>query len=253
MADTKANGNRRGPSSFIPIAMPQLIQPRTSLSSHHPNSNANKSGSTLDPNSTPLLSSQSRSFSVGHYPSPQTSPNSKTTFTSSNSNGNLPQPQQQSTPVSSGKTTFRSFRNLLPFGPGKSPASPSTSSPSVLTPKRSFSLGQRPGKEKDKGGDKKSRSPIPTLPDLPDPRNPPVLVIRNAHPPSEFGEKAPPRVSGLSSLPPQLPPLQLQSETKRFPPLISATLPLPASTSNPFPIPASPLRIHHSMSPCPSF
>ena len=251
MTDAKANGHRRGPSSFIPIAMP-LIQPRTSL--HHLNSNAHKSSSIPDSNSAPLLSSQSRSFSVGHYPSPQTSPNSKSTFAPSDPTASQPQLQQQSTPVSSGKTTFRSFRNLLPFGPGKSPASSNTAgSPSVLTPKRSFSLGQRPGKEKDKGGDKKSRSPIPTLSDLPDPCYPPVLVIQNAHSPSELGEKVPPRTSGLLLLPPQLPPLRLQSETKRSAPLISATLPLPASTSNPLPIPASPLRIHHSMFPCPSF
>lgn len=227
MTDTKTGGHRRGPSSFIPIAMP-LIQSRTSLSLNQPNSNANKSGSISDSNSTPHLSSQSRSFSVGHYPSPQTSPSSKTTF-SSHLNPNHLQPQPQPTPVSTGKTTFKSFRSLLPFGPGKSPASPTTSSPSVLTPKRSFSLGQRPGKEKEKAGEKKPRSPIPKVPDLPDSQKPSVLVIQNA--PSEFGVIASSRPPGLSLLPPQLPPLRLQSETQHSVPLISVTLPCPTSPS----------------------
>ena len=230
MTDTKGNGHRRGPSSFIPIAMP-LLQTRTSLSLNPPNLNTNKSGFVLDSNSPSHLSSQSRSFSVGHYPSPQSSPNSKTTFTSSNSNAIQPQPQQQSTPVSAGKTTFKSFRSLLPFGPGKSPASPSNSSSSVLTPKRSFSLGQRPGKEKEKGGDKKSRSPIPSVPDLPEPQKPPVLVIQNTPLLSEFGVKASSRAPGFSSPPPQLPPLRLQSEAQQPAPLISITLPYPTSAS----------------------
>ena len=56
-----------------------------------------------DSNSAPLLSSQSRSFSVGHYPSPQTSPNSKPTFAPSDPTASQPPPQQQSTPVWSGK------------------------------------------------------------------------------------------------------------------------------------------------------
>ena len=241
MADTKANGHRRGPSSFIPIAMP-LIQSRTSLSLHHQNFNSNKGGSIPDSNSAPQLSSQSRSFSVGHYPSPQTSPNSKASSTPSNQNAG----QQQSTPVSSGKTTFRSFRSLLPFGPGKPPPSPNTSSSSLLTPKRSFSLGQRPAKEKEKGGDKKSKSPIPNVPDLPDVHKPPVLVIQSA--PSEISSL----VSGPLSLPPQLPPLQLQSEreTQQSAPLTSIALPLPApaSTSS---VPASPSRTDHGMyTPC---
>lgn len=239
MTDTKANGHRRGPSSFIPIAMP-LIQSRTSLSFNPPTISPNKSGSMPDSNSASHLSSQSRSFSVGHYPSPQTSPNSKTTFASSNSIANQPQPQQQSTPVSAGKTTFRSFRSLLPFGPGKSPASPNTNSSSILTPKRSFSLGQRPGKDKDKGGDKKSRSPIPSVPDLPDTQKPPVLVIQNAPPLSEFGVKAPPRNPALSSLPPQLPPLKLQAETQHSAPLISVTLPYTTPTSTPSSVSVSP-------------
>jgi hypothetical protein len=227
MADTKTNGHRRGPSSFIPIPMP-LIQTRTSFSFNQPNSNTNKSGSIPDFNSAPHLSSQARSFSVGNYPSPQSSPNSKTGF-ASNLNPTQLQPQQQSTPVSAGKTTFRSFRSLLPFGPGKSPASPNTSSPFVLTPKRSFSLGQRPGKEKEKSGEKKPRSPVPSVPDLPDPQKSSVLVIQGAA--SEFGVIAPPRTPGLSLLPPQIPPLRLQSETKHSTPLISVTLPYPTSAS----------------------
>lgn len=244
MTDAKTNGHRRGPSSFIPIAMP-LIQTRTSLSINQPNSNPNKSGSIPDFNSAPYPSSQSRSFSVGHYPSPQTSPNSKITF-ASNLNVNQPQPQQQSTPVSAGKTTFKSFRSLLPFGPGKSPASPSTSSPSLLTPKRSFSLGQRPGKEKEKGGEKKFRSPVPNVPDLPDPQKPSVLVIQNA--PSEFGVIVPPRTPGLSSLPPQLPPLRLQSETQHSTPLISVTT-YPTSPFTPSFVSTSPSRIDRSTYP----
>ena len=246
MADTKANGHRRGPSSFIPIAMP-LMQPRTSL--HHQSSNTNKSGSILDLSSAPYLPSQSRSFSVGHYPSPQTSPNSKTASTLSNSNASQPQPQQQSTPVSAGKTTFRSFRSLLPFGPGKPPASPNTSSSSILTPKRSFSLGQRPAKEKEKGGDKKPRSPIPNVPDLPDTQKPPILVIQNPPLPSESGVNASFHTSGLSSLPPQLPPLQLQSEAQQSTPLISVTIPFPTSVSTPSSVSASPSRIDHGMYP----
>ena len=244
MTDTKANGHRRGPSSFIPIAMP-LMQPRTSLSLHHQNSNTKKSGSVPDSNSAPQLSSQSRSFSVGHYPSPQTSPSSKTSFTLLNQ----PQPQQ-STPVSAGKTTFRSFRSLLPFGPGKSPASPNTSSSSILTPKRSFSLGQRPGKEKEKGGDKKSRSPVPDVPDFPDTHKPPVLVIQNA-PPSESEVNPSSQPSGSLSLPPQLPPLRLQSEAQQSTPLIPITLPFPTSTSSPSSEPASPSRTDHGMYPAP--
>ena len=246
MTDTKANGHRRGPSSFIPIAMP-LLQSRTSLSLHHQNFNTNKGGSIPDSNSAPQLSSQSRSFSVGHYPSPQTSPNSKTTFTPSNQNAGQSQPQQQSTPISAGKTTFRSFRSLLPFGPGKPPASPNTSSSSLLTPKRSFSLGQRPAKEKEKGGDKKPKSPIPDIPNLPDVHKPPVLVIQNA--PPEISSLA----SGPLSLPPQLPPLQLQSEAETQPsaPLISMTLPFPVSASTPSSVPASPSRTDHGMyKPC---
>jgi len=224
------NGHRRGPSSFIPIAMP-LMQARTSISLQRQNPDANKSGSIPDSNSTPYLSAPSRSFSVGHYPSPQTSPNSKTTFTPSNSNVGQSQLPHQSTPVSAGKTTFRSFRNLLPFGPGKTPASPNTSSSSTLTPKRSFSLGQRPAKEKEKGGDKKPRSPLPNLPDLPDPQKSPVLVIQNAPPSSETGVTIPSRTPGLT--PPQLPPLQLQTETQQSAPLISITLPFPATASTP--------------------
>lgn len=244
MTDAKANGQRRGPSSFIPIAMP-LMQPRVSFSHYQQNTNANKSGSTPDSASASHLSSQSRSFSVGHYPSPQTSPNSKTAFALSNSNVGQLQPQQQSTPVSAGKT-FRSFRNLLPFGPGKPPASPNTSSSFLLTPKRSFSLGQRPAKEKERGGDKKPRSPIPNVPDLPDPPKSPFLVIQNA-PPSENGADTPPHTSGLSSLPPQLPPLQLQSEAQRSTPMISITLPFPTSASTPSSVSASPSRTDHGM------
>ena len=246
MTDTKANGHRRGPSSFIPIAMP-LIHGRTSLSLHQQGFNTNKSGSIPDSTSTPYLSPQSRSFSVGHYPSPQTSPNSKTTFTPSNSNAGQSQPQQQSTPVSAGKTTFRSFRNLLPFGPGKTPASPGTSSSFTLTPKRSFSLGQRPAKEK--GGDKKPKSPVPNLSDLPDPQKPPAPVIQNAPPPSENGVTVSPRVPGLSSFPPQLPPLKLQSEIQQSVPLISITLPFPPPASTPPSVSASPSQIDHGMSP----
>lgn len=244
MTDTKANGHRRGPSSFIPIAMP-LMQPRTSL--HHQSSNANKNGSIPESNSTLHLSSQSRSFSVGHYPSPQTSPSSKTASTPSNSSAGQPQPQQQSTPVSAGKTTFRSFRSLLPFGPGKPPASPNTSSSSILTPKRSFSLGQRPAKEK--GGEKKPRSPIPNVPDLPNTQKPPILVIQNPPLPSESGINASSHTSGLSSLPPQLPPLQLQSEAQQSAPLISVTIPFPTSVSTPSSVSASPSRIDHGMCP----
>ena len=240
MTDTKANAHRRGPSSFIPIAMP-LMQARTSFSIQPQNSNANKSGSIPDSYSAPHLSSQSRSFSVGHYPSPQTSPNSKTTSTPSNSNAGQPQPQQQSTPVLAGRTTFRSFRNLLPFGPGKTPASPNTSSSSILTPKRSFSLGQRPAKEKEKGGDKKSRSPIPSVPDLPDLQKPPILIVQNATLPSETGVTT-------TSLPPQLPPLQLQSEAPKPAPLISITLPFPTSASTPSSVSPSPPRTDHGMS-----
>ena len=246
MADTKTNGHRRGPSSFIPIAMP-LIQSRTSLSFNQQNSNTNRSGSIPDFNPAHHLSSPSRSFSVGHYPSPQTSPNSKTTF-ASNSNPAQLQPQQQSTPVSAGKTTFKSFRSLLPFGPGKSPAPPNTSSPSALTPKRSFSLGQRPGKEKEKGGEKKPRSPVPSVPDLPDSQKPAVLVIQGA--PSEFGVITSSRMPGLSSLPPQLPPLRLQSETQHSTPLISVTLPYPTSASTPSSVSTSPSRIDRGT--CPS-
>ena len=242
MADAKPNGHRRGPSSFIPIAMP-LMQPRTPFSFYNQSSNTNKSGSIPDSNSAPHISTQSRSFSVGHYPSPQTSPNSKTAFALSNSNAGQQQPQQQSTPVSSGKTTFRSFRNLLPFGPGKPPASPNTSSSSSLTPKRSFSLGQRPTKEK--GGDKKPRSPIPNVPDLPDPQNQPLLVIQNA-PPSESGANASSHTSGL--LPPQLPPLELQSEAQQSAPLISITLPFPTSAPTPPSVSASPSLTDHGMS-----
>lgn len=238
MADAKANGHRRGPSSFIPIAMP-LIQTRTSISLQQPNPNTDKSGSTPDSNSLSYLSAQSRSFSVGHHPSPQTSPNSKTTFAPSNSSFGQPQPQQQFTPVSAGKTTFRSFRNLLPFGPGRTPTSPNTSSSSVLTPKRSFSLGQRPAKEK--GGDKKARSPIPSLPDLPNPQESPILVIQNTSPPPEPWVTPPFRAPELSSLPPQLPPLQLRSETQQPAPLVSTTLPLP-----------TPTRIPSSVSPSPA-
>ena len=247
MTDTKTNGHRRGPSSFIPIAMP-LIQSRTSLSLQSQNSNANKSGSIPDSHSVSNLSAQSRSFSVGHYPSPQTSPNSKTTFTPSNSNVSQPQPQQPSTPVFAGKTTFRSFRNLLPFGPGKSPASPSTNSSSVLTPKRSFSLGQRPAKEKDKGGDKKHKSPIPNLPDLPDPHKPSVVAVQNAPPPLETKVTASPQTPGLSSLPPQLPLLQLQSEAKQPAPVISITLPFPNPASAQSSVSPSPSRIDHGVS-----
>ena len=223
------------------------MQARTSLSLYHQNLNTNKSGSIPDSSSVPHLPSQSRSFSVGHSPSPQTSPNSKPTFTPSNSNVGQPQLQQQSTPVSAGKTTFRSFRNLLPFGPGKPPASPNTSS-SLVNPKRSFSLGQRPAKDKEKGGDKKPKNPIPNPPDLPDPQRPPVLVIENAFllPPSEFGLIASPRASGLSSFPPQLPPLQLQSENQQPAPLTSITLTTPAPA--PSSVPASPSRIDHGMS-----
>ena len=247
MTDTKPNGNRRGPSSFIPIAMP-LMQARTSLSFYPQNLNTNKSGLIPDSNSVPHLPSQSRSFSVGHSPSPQTSPNSKPSFTLSNSNVGQPQLQQQSTPVSAGKTTFRSFRNLLPFGPGKPSASPNTSSSFVLNPKRSFSLGQRPAKEKEKGDDKKPKSPIPNPPDLPDPQKPPVLVIEYALPPSEIGLTASPRVFGLSSLPPQLPLLQLRSGTQQSAPPISTTLPLPTSVPAPSSVSASPSRIDHGMS-----
>ena len=241
MTDTKVNGHRRGPSSFIPIAMP-LMQPRTSL--HHQSANTNKSGSIPDANYASHLSSQSRSFSVGHYPPPQTSPNSKAAFTPSNSSAGQPQPQQQSTPVSAGKTTFRSFRSLLPFGPGKPPSSPNTSSSSILTPKRSFSLGQRPAKEKEKGGDKKPRSPIPKVPDLPDTQKPPILVIQNPPLPSESGVNPWPH-TGLSSLPPQLPPLQLQSEAQQSAPLISVTIPFPTSVSTPSSVSTSPSRIDH--------
>ena len=237
MTDTKTNGHRRGPSSFIPIAMPPLIQSRTSFSLTQPA--VTKPGSIPDSTTAPYLSSQSRSFSVGHYPSPQTSPNSKITF-ASNSTANQPQPQQQSTPVSAGKTTFKSFRSLLPFGPGKSPASPNTSSPSLLTPRRSFSLGQRPGKEKEKGGEKKSKSPVPKVPDLPDVQKPPVLVIQNAT--SEFGVIASSRTPGLPSPPPQLPPLRLQSEIQHSVPLISVTLPYPASAPTPSSLSPSPSR-----------
>ncbi|KAF9647361.1 hypothetical protein BDM02DRAFT_3188027 [Thelephora ganbajun] len=226
-----------------------LIQSRPSLSLHHQSSNTNKSGSIPDLNSVPHLSSPSRSFSVGHYPSPQTSPNSKTTFAPSNSNVGQLQPQQQSTPVSTGKTTFRSFRNLLPFGPGKLPASPNTSSSFVLTPNRSFSLGQRPAKEKEKGGDKKLRSPIPNLPDLPNPQKPPVLVIQNAPSPPDIGTTTSPYASVLSSLPPQLPPLRLQSETQQSAPLISITLPFPTPASTPSPASASPSRTDHGTLP----
>ncbi|KAF9780771.1 hypothetical protein BJ322DRAFT_280554 [Thelephora terrestris] len=247
MTDAKGNGHRRGPSSFIPIAMP-LLQARTSLSLNPPNPNTNKSGSFSDYNPAPHLSTPSRSFSVGHYPSPQTSPNSKTTFASSNSNPTQLQPQQQSTPVSAGKTTFKSFRSLLPFGPGKSPASPNTGSASILTPKRSFSLGQRPGKEKEKGGDKKSRSPVPNVADLPDSQKPPVLVIQHVPPLSEFGVKASQHTPGLSSLPPQLPPLRLQSEPQQFAPLISVTLPYPTSASPLSSASSSTLQIVNGMS-----
>ena len=250
MADAKANGHRRGPSSFIPIAMP-LIQSRTSFSSQQQNANANASSSFHDSNSTLHLSAQSRSFSVGHYPSPQTSPHSKTTFTPSNLNAGQSQPQQQSTPVSSGKTTFRSFRNLLPFGPGKPPASPNTSSSFALTPKRSFSLGQRPAKEKEKGGDKKPRSPIPNLPDLPDPQRSPVMVIQNTPPLLEARVTAPPRTSELSLLPPQLPPLKLRPETQQSTPLISITLPPPTSVSTLSSVSVSPSRTDRGTSlPC---
>ena len=248
MTDAKANGHRRGPSSFIPIAMP-LMQPRTSLSLYHQNSITNKGGSVSGPNSAPHLSSQSRSFSVGHYPSPQTSPTSKTTFNSPNSKVGQLQSQQQSTPVSAGKTTFRSFRNLLPFGPGKPPTSPSTTSSSVLTPKRSFSLGQRPAKEKDKGGDKKPKSPIPNVPDLPDIQKSPILVIQSVS--SENGSNPSPRPSGVPSLPPQLPPLQLQSGVQKSPPLISITLPFPSSASTPSSVSVSPSQADHGEYPFP--
>ena len=236
MADTKANAHRRGPSSFIPIAMP-LIQSRTSLSPNPPNSNTNGSGAIPDSSFASYFSSQSRSFSVGHYPSPQTSPNSKTTFGSSNPS--QPQPQQQSTPVSAGKTTFKSLRSLLPFGPGKSPASQNANPSVVLTPKRSFSLGQRPGKEKDKGGDKKSKSPIPSVPDLPEPQKPPVLLIQNVPPPSEFGVITSSRIPG----PPQLPPLLLQSEAKKSASLMPVTLLNPTSVCTLSSVPISPSRI----------
>ena len=153
------------------------MQARTSLSLYHQNLNTNKSGLIPDSSSIPHLPSQSRSFSVGHSPSPQTSPGSGPTFTPSNSNAGQPQLQQQSTPVSAGKTMFRSFRNLLPFGPGKSPVSPNTSS-SLLNPKRLFSLGQRPAKDKEKGGDKKPNSPIPTLQTSQTPRDHPFWSSR---------------------------------------------------------------------------
>ena len=227
------------------------MQARTSLSFQRQNSDANKSVTIPDSNSAPYLSAPSRSFSVGYYPSPQTSPNSKTTFTPSNSNLGQPQPPQQSTPVSAGKTTFRSFRNLLPFGPGKSSASPNTSSSSTLTPKRSFSLGQRPAKENEKGGDKKPRSPIPSLPDLPDPQRPPVLLIQNAPTPAQAGVNTPSRTPGPTPLPPQLPPLQLQSETQQSAPLISITLPFPAPASSTSTVSPSQSGIDHgTFTPC---
>lgn len=248
MTDTKANGHRRGPSSFIPIAMP-LIQSRPSLSLQLQSSNVNKSGSIPDSRSAPNISAQSRSFSVGHYPSPQTSPNPKTTSTPSNSNAGQPQPHQQSTPVLAGRTTFRSFRNLLPFGPGKPPTSPNTSSSSVLTPKRSFSLGQRSSKDKEKGGDKKPRSPIPNVPDLPDTHKPPVLAVQNTPPPLETKVTASPHVPRLASLPPQFPALQLQPLAKQpTAPPIPVTLPFPTPAPISSSVSPSPSRIDHGMS-----
>ena len=72
----------------------------------------------------------------------------------------------------------------------------------MLTPKKSFSLGQRPAREKEEGGDRKPTGPIISLPGLPDPQKSPILVIQNTSPSSE---------TGATALRPTPPPPQLLS------------------------------------------
>ena len=235
---------------------------------HRLNSNAHKSGSNSETPSPPL--NLRRDSSLARFPTPtplRSFPLSPEASPSAITHHHRQVPIPNPLPLLPTRLPVSHHRsnNLLQCGQennvqvvsklvavwtGKISRIPNTSSPSVLTPKRSFSLGQRPGKEKDKGGDKKSRSPIPTLPDLSDLATHPFSLYRaRIHFRNLERKQLPARLDSHPSLF-SSPHFDSSPRPNDLAPLISATLLFPASTSNPPSVPASPLRIHHGMSPC---
>lgn len=167
------NGHRTLPSaSFIPV--PVVSRPPTSLPT------------TI---SLPQLALQSKNALITGSPSVQASPATSMV--------------QTPTP-SSGKSTFRSFRNLLPFGSGK-PQSPNTS----FTPKgRTLSLGRSSLAER-RPTDRKVTEPLYKL----SLESTPVVIIEGPTTGENNRDFLMPPINQFTRISPLASPLELKNET----------------------------------------